>query len=222
MTTHYQTKPIASTRWRLDPTASTAQFRVPHFWGLVTVKGHFANLDGWLELDHDGTGQLELTIDTISLTTGNSSRDRHLRSADFFDAEQHAQVRFRSTHVGKPTDSELSVAGELPGRRERDHADASADHPAERRAAARRCHHHCRPAPARNDLEPARNDQDPDHSDRACRANPRQLTDQDTTRGHSHSSTVEPRPVYRRAIGFGSIPVREGLRHGWWTRALPA
>ncbi|MGZ4179463.1 MAG: YceI family protein [Solirubrobacteraceae bacterium] len=113
MTTHYQTKPIASTRWRLDPTASTAQFRVPHFWGLVTVKGHFANVDGWLELDHDGTGQLELTIDTTSLTTGNSSRDRHLRSADFFDADQHPQVRFRSTHVGKPTDSELSVAGEL-------------------------------------------------------------------------------------------------------------
>jgi polyisoprenoid-binding protein YceI len=113
MTTHDQPKPIVSTRWRLDPTASTAQFRVPHFWGLVTVKGHFTNLDGSLELDQDGTGRVELTIDASSLTTGNPSRDQHLRSADFFDTVLHPQVRFSSTHVGKLTDDELSVVGEL-------------------------------------------------------------------------------------------------------------
>ncbi len=113
MTTHDQIKLTAGTRWRLDPTASTAQFHVPHFWGLVTVKGRFANLDGWLELERDGTGQLELTIDATSLTTGNPSRDRHLRSAEFFDTELHPQVRFSSTYVGKPTDDELPVAGEL-------------------------------------------------------------------------------------------------------------
>ncbi len=113
MTTHDQIKPTAGTRWRLDPAASTAQFRVPHFWGLVAVKGHFARLDGWLRLDHHGTGQLELTIDASSLSTGNPSRDRHLRSAEFFDTELHSQVRFSSTRVAKPTENELSVAGEL-------------------------------------------------------------------------------------------------------------
>jgi polyisoprenoid-binding protein YceI len=40
-------------------------------------------------------------------------RDRHLRSADFFDAELHPQVRFSSTRVSKPTENELSVVGEL-------------------------------------------------------------------------------------------------------------
>jgi polyisoprenoid-binding protein YceI len=37
-------------RWRLDPTRSTAEFRVPNFWGLVKVKGRFDRLSGWLEI----------------------------------------------------------------------------------------------------------------------------------------------------------------------------
>ena len=41
---------LAGTRWRLDPSASSAEFQVPHFWGLVTVKGHFEQLDGGLEV----------------------------------------------------------------------------------------------------------------------------------------------------------------------------
>ena len=36
-------------RWRLDPAHSRAEFRVPTFWGLVKVKGHFDRLDGWLD-----------------------------------------------------------------------------------------------------------------------------------------------------------------------------
>ena len=111
--TQYQNKPNPSTRWRLDPNASTAQFRVPHFWGLIKVKGRFTNLDGWLELDDDGTGKLEFIADATSLSTRNPMRDRHLRSAEFFDTERHPQVRFSSTHVGNPTDDEMSVAGQL-------------------------------------------------------------------------------------------------------------
>ncbi len=57
MTTHPitdQTQDMfADTRWRLDPSASNAEFRVPHFWGLVTVKGHFERLDGWLDVDEN-------------------------------------------------------------------------------------------------------------------------------------------------------------------------
>ena len=37
-------------RWRLDPARSTAEFRVPNFWGLVTVNGRFDRLSGWLEI----------------------------------------------------------------------------------------------------------------------------------------------------------------------------
>lgn len=51
----------AATRWRLDPAGSQAEFRVPHFWGLSTVKGHFDRLDGWLEVGHSGRRRIELT-----------------------------------------------------------------------------------------------------------------------------------------------------------------
>ncbi len=113
MSTVHTTNRIATMRWRLDPVDSTAEFRVRHFWGLVTVKGHFDDLDGWLEIDQNGQGRLELTIDAASLSTGNRRRDEHLRSADFFDARQHPFVRFRSTSVTDPGDGRLHVAGEL-------------------------------------------------------------------------------------------------------------
>jgi polyisoprenoid-binding protein YceI len=112
MNTIHPTEPTA-TRWRLDPAASSAEFRVPHFWGLVNVKGRFDRLDGWLEIDPDGDRRLELTIDAASVDTGNRRRDKHLRSADFFDAQQHPNVRFRSTAVSDPGDGRLRIEGEL-------------------------------------------------------------------------------------------------------------
>ena len=105
--------PSATTRWRLDQSGSKAEFRVPHFWGLVTVKGHFSRLDGWLDIDDDGRRRIELTIAAASLDTGNRKRDRHLRSADFFDTEHSSEVRFESTSVSDSGDGALFVAGEL-------------------------------------------------------------------------------------------------------------
>ena len=101
------------TRWRLDPTNSTARFSVPHFWGLIKVKGRFDRLDGWLETDGNGHRRLELTIDAASLGTGNRQRDRHLRSADFFDTAHHPDVRFQSRSVSDAGDGRLHVEGEL-------------------------------------------------------------------------------------------------------------
>ncbi len=103
----------AATRWRLDPAGSTAEFGVPHFWGLVTVKGHFGRLDGWVTIDESGQRAMELTLDAASVDTGNRRRDRHLRSSDFFDAERSPEVRFHSTSVSDAGDGGLRVAGEL-------------------------------------------------------------------------------------------------------------
>ncbi|MGI8716011.1 MAG: YceI family protein [Solirubrobacteraceae bacterium] len=103
----------AATRWRLDPAGSRAEFRVPHFWGFVTVKGHFSGLDGWLDVDENGQREIELTIDATSVHTGNPMRDRHLRASDFFDAEHNPEVRFHSTSVSDPGDGPLCVEGEL-------------------------------------------------------------------------------------------------------------
>jgi polyisoprenoid-binding protein YceI len=104
---------VAVTRWRLDPAASSAEFQVPHFWGLVTVKGHFERLDGWLEIHESEQRRITLTIDAASLHTGSGKRDKHLRSADFFDTQNHPEVRFRSTSVSDAGEDRLRVEGEL-------------------------------------------------------------------------------------------------------------
>jgi polyisoprenoid-binding protein YceI len=103
----------ATTRWRLDPAHSKAEFRVPHYWGVWTVRGHFNRLDGWLEIDHGNRSRMELTIDAASVHTGNPIRDRHLRASDFFDADRHPEVRFYSTNVSDVGDGTLRVEGEL-------------------------------------------------------------------------------------------------------------
>ena len=104
---------LAGTRWRLDPSASSAEFRVPNFWGLTTDKGRFQRLDGWLEVDDDQQWRMELTLDAASLDTGNRRRDRHLSSAAFFDVERHPEVRFRASTVTDHGDGRLHVEGEL-------------------------------------------------------------------------------------------------------------
>jgi polyisoprenoid-binding protein YceI len=114
-TTHsaQDSRQLAGTRWRLDPSGSSAEFRVPNFWGLATDKGRFQRLDGWLEVDDDQQWRMELTVDAASLDTGNPRRDRHLRSAAFFDVEHHPEVRFRSGSVHDQGGGRLRVEGEL-------------------------------------------------------------------------------------------------------------
>jgi polyisoprenoid-binding protein YceI len=97
-------------RWELDPRRSSVEFRVGHFWGLGTVKGHFGDYEGRLDLSADPA--IELTIDAANVQTGNPKRDQHLRSADFFDAENHPSVQFVSDSVALRGDT-LSVRGHL-------------------------------------------------------------------------------------------------------------
>jgi polyisoprenoid-binding protein YceI len=110
---------LAGTRWRLDPSGSSAEFRVPYLWGLASVNGRFHHLDGWLEVDDDHQWRMELTMDAASLDTGNRRRDRHLRSADFFDAEHQPEMRFRSSSVNDQGGGRLGVEGELEAAGER-------------------------------------------------------------------------------------------------------
>jgi polyisoprenoid-binding protein YceI len=100
-------------RWRLASDSSTAEFRVRTLWGLQTVRGRFDRLDGALETDADGRRWMRLDIDAASLDTGNRRRDAHLRSADFFHADSHPEVRFRSMEVDEAGPDRLRVTGEL-------------------------------------------------------------------------------------------------------------
>jgi polyisoprenoid-binding protein YceI len=87
--------PLTSGTYRLDPADSSVEFHVRHFYGLMTVKGHFDRYDGTLDL-HQPQAAVTLTIEADSLDTNHKQRDKHLRSKDFFDIEHHPQVRFVS------------------------------------------------------------------------------------------------------------------------------
>jgi polyisoprenoid-binding protein YceI len=85
---------IEKTSWRLDPDRSRVEFHARALWGIATVKGRFSRFQGTLDLS--GRPAIELTIESDSLDTRNKRRDKHLRSPDFFGAEQHPYVRFVS------------------------------------------------------------------------------------------------------------------------------
>lgn len=101
-------------RWRLDPARSIAEFRVPTYWGLVTVKGRFEAMAGELDLTPGAVPAIDLRIDAASLDTGNRKRDEHLRSEDFFDVDRHPEVRFTARAARLPDRRTLlHVEGEL-------------------------------------------------------------------------------------------------------------
>jgi polyisoprenoid-binding protein YceI len=105
-------KTVAPARWNVDTDASSVEFAVKTFWGLGTVKGRFDRFAGTYDVGRDGA-EIELTIDADSLDTGNRTRDKHLRSADFFHVAEHPQVRFTSTRVRPSLNGEIDVEGEL-------------------------------------------------------------------------------------------------------------
>lgn len=109
-TTNHRPDETILGRWQLDPRRSTVEFRAWHFWGLGAVKGHFEDYHGRVDLSADPA--IELTIEAASVQTGNAKRDEHLRSNDFFDTENHPQLRFVSDSVVQ-AGSTLKVRGRL-------------------------------------------------------------------------------------------------------------
>lgn len=103
-----------ATIWKLDPSHSEVQFKVKHLM-ITTVTGYFKtfNLEVVTESDDFATAsKIEFTADINSIDTNNQQRDTHLKSADFFDAENHSQLTF----VGKQyrvQDGEGTLEGDL-------------------------------------------------------------------------------------------------------------
>ena len=100
-------------QWQIDPVHSSLTFGVRHMM-VATVRGSMGGLRGTLELDpqRPEAGTIDLAADAATITTGEPKRDGHLRSADFFDAATHPEIRFRSTQVVR-RDDELEIHGEL-------------------------------------------------------------------------------------------------------------
>jgi polyisoprenoid-binding protein YceI len=82
----------ATGEWTLDPTNSSVEFHVKHFWGRMTVHGHFDKVAGEGRDNADGSVSVQIQIAAGSVNTKNKKRDKHLRSDDFFDAERHPTI----------------------------------------------------------------------------------------------------------------------------------
>jgi polyisoprenoid-binding protein YceI len=102
-----------TTTYSVDPGHSSVEFAVKHL-GIASVKGSFASFEGTLVLGDDlADTQAYGTVEVASVDTKESGRDEHLRSADFFDAENHPQLTYRSTEIRPIDDDTFDIVGEL-------------------------------------------------------------------------------------------------------------
>jgi polyisoprenoid-binding protein YceI len=85
--------------WNLVPDRSAITFTIRNMWGLLPVKGHFNEFSGDGQLTSKGAVFGRLDIRVASLSTGIGRRDRHLRSADFFDVERFPEISVVVTAV---------------------------------------------------------------------------------------------------------------------------
>jgi polyisoprenoid-binding protein YceI len=99
--------------WQLDPARSTVALQHKTMWGLVTVKGTYTAVTGEGEVRPDGSASGTLTLDAASLDTKNAKRDKHLSSADFFDAGQHPEIIFSVRSAVPGADDTVEVSGQL-------------------------------------------------------------------------------------------------------------
>jgi len=98
-----------TTKWKIDPSHSEVQFKVKHLM-ITTITGNFHAYD--LEVVTEGddfitASKIEFAADVDSISTKNDQRDAHLKSAEFFDSEQHAIIAFSGNKFEQDADQYL-------------------------------------------------------------------------------------------------------------------
>ena len=101
------------TGWSSDTAHTEINFSVNHFFTPVT--GSFSDFE--IELDYDAENPEQSTVEArikvTSIDTGNEKRDNHLRSGDWFAAEEHPYMTFKSTSVREVGENQLIATGPL-------------------------------------------------------------------------------------------------------------
>jgi len=103
----------AADTYTIDKGHSEAAFQVRH---LVTkVRGHFNDFAGTIQVDPKNAeaSSVEFTVQTASVASDNESRDKHLKSADFFDVEKYPVMTFKSSKIKKVSNERFDVTGTL-------------------------------------------------------------------------------------------------------------
>ena len=101
------------TTWKIDPAHSSAQFVVRHMM-ITNVRGGFSGVQGTVvydPADHNASS-VDVTIDKNTLSTGDTNRDTHVKSAEFLDVENFPTITFKSKTITKDGDG-LKIIGDL-------------------------------------------------------------------------------------------------------------
>lgn len=104
----------AQTTWKTDLAHSKVSFTISHMV-ISDVTGRFTEFDATLMQSKDDfvDAKLNATIKTKSINTDNEGRDKHLRSADFFDAEKYPEITFVSKSFETTGKNTYKIAGDL-------------------------------------------------------------------------------------------------------------
>jgi polyisoprenoid-binding protein YceI len=104
----------AATRWTLDAGHSAVGFSVRHLM-ITNVRGEFGKYRGTVTYDaaRPEATRIEAAIEVASLDTREAKRDADLRSALFFDAENHPEMTFVSRSAHAAGEGALEVTGDL-------------------------------------------------------------------------------------------------------------
>ncbi len=101
-----------TTTWVFDPTHSELTFKVKHMM-IANVKGAFNSFVVDVHGAEIHTASVRVSIDASSIDTNNEQRDGHLRSADFFDTENHKELIFESKALKHKGGEAYSLTGML-------------------------------------------------------------------------------------------------------------
>ena len=101
-------------KWAIDPFHSEIAFKVKHLM-ITNVKGVFREFDASIYTTGDDfmTAEIDCWINPASVDTGNADRDAHLKSADFFDVENHKEINFTANTYEKVDNDSYELYGDL-------------------------------------------------------------------------------------------------------------
>jgi polyisoprenoid-binding protein YceI len=105
---------LARTKWNLDPSHTQIGFKVRHLM-VTNVRGAFTKYDGNIyTTDDDFTdADIDLSIDPASISTGDATRDTHLKSPDFLDVENFRELHFRGIALERINVYDYVLHGDL-------------------------------------------------------------------------------------------------------------
>ena len=99
--------------YAIDPTHTFVTFEISHF-GASVNRGRFDKKEGSVQLDKAAkAGKVEISFDTTSINSGTPAFDKHLQSADLFNAAQHPKISFVSDKFVFNGDKVSEVSGQL-------------------------------------------------------------------------------------------------------------